>query len=114
MRSFWCSLALATAAATATAALIGLTGCTLYFDHGDDGDDVTGDDGPCVANAQVLRLVNPETLACQNFSISTCDGTCGPCPADTIESAPYIPPCGFRRRFPSAAATQFGRAPGGS
>ncbi|HEY4055641.1 MAG TPA: hypothetical protein VGM39_03495, partial [Kofleriaceae bacterium] len=83
MRSFWGSLALATVAATATAALIGLTGCTLFFDH--HGDDTSGDDAPppCEGDTTtagpLLRLVNPETLACQNFGVSTCDNTCGPC-----------------------------------
>lgn len=93
MRSFWGTLALATVAATATAALIGLTGCTLYFNH--DGDDTTtGDDEPpCADDAPAgaaIRLVNPETLACQSFYTNPCDGQCGPCTA----SAPYIPPWG--------------------
>ncbi|HEY4180239.1 MAG TPA: hypothetical protein VGM90_25525 [Kofleriaceae bacterium] len=92
MRSFWASLVLATVAATATAALIGLTGCTLYFDH--KGDDTTGDDQPppCggVTTTPLIRLVNPETLACQDFSGGDpCAGSCGPCSGATSAIPPW-------------------------
>lgn len=54
-----------------------LTACTIYF---------SGDDEPCEYEPTApLRLVDPTTLACVDFS-SGCDGTCGPCPLDSADS----------------------------
>ena len=60
--------------------------CQIYFDNDDDNDrcDLVGAPEPA------LRLVNPETLACQTFSQPTCDEECGPC----AQGAIYVPPWG--------------------
>lgn len=83
-----------TLVASTTVALSLLAGCTLYF--GDDtGDDIV--DPPCQSGengliAQSVRLVNPETLACQTFNGNPCDGTCGPCAE--LALPPELPPWG--------------------
>ena len=69
-----------------------LAGCTLYFE-GDDGDDDVRP--PCVTDVITERtlLVNPETLACQTFTTTRCDESCGPC-AETTAQDPPLPPWG--------------------
>ena len=73
-----------------------LAGCTLYF--GGDGDDAEppcaypAEDRPLIA--EVVRLVNPETLACQTFNVGTpCDDRCGPC-AETAGAPQELPAWG--------------------
>lgn len=65
-----------------------VAGCSLYPGGG-------GDDDPCDLRAEtqpgyLQELINPDTLACESFTTSTCDSTCGPCPG----AAQYIPPWG--------------------
>ena len=61
------------------------TACTIYL----------GDDDPVPCEGDViapLRLVNPNNLACEDFS-SGCDGTCGPCTLETDEPIPSWAAC---------------------
>jgi hypothetical protein len=53
-----------------------LAGCSLYPGSGHS-DDV------CIQNETGVaadQLVNPVNLQCENFSFTSCDPTCGPCP----------------------------------
>jgi hypothetical protein len=70
-------------------ALVLLGGCSLYPFDG-DGDDVC-DQPYDLAQPAPERLINPETLVCEEFSYGyPCNSECGPCPG----SAEYIPPWG--------------------
>lgn len=77
---------LASLVLTSCASLASLTACTIYL--GDDGDDVD-----CLADVIApLRLVNPNNLACEEFS-GGCPEECGPCTLDTDEPIPTWASC---------------------
>lgn len=77
------------------AALLAATGCSLYWDDGDDADDSTIDAGQ-VCGAPIpgapLDLRNPDNLQCVSFGGGDCPPGC-PCPlADgTADQAPAPP-----------------------
>ncbi len=75
-------------------ALTILPGCHIYFGGDDTGDDTVcagAGDGAAEPYYEPYEIINPDTLACEDWGWSGgggCNDACGPCPAAEADAVP--------------------------